>query len=499
MEDIIANVVQRAFDDGVAEAHHHFGAEKPLVPIMMDSALSGLGWTMDGLRQALLVCDLSNKRLTQVDLLQFYKYLQVINLSNNFLQDFRAALSLVDLIKADVSRNRLTELDFCNSTKLKTLDAGRNRIATLDSLGSLPSLHILNLEHNLLTTAAGLEGCRALRKLDLSHNAISSLRDIGHLPHLQELRVANNRLSSLDGVESLSSLHVLDASRNKISDTCALQHLTQLQRLNLSHNSLHDQASVRYCTDLKWLIDVNFIGNPFQSAREYRLSLIFRFKALTKLDGKPVTADEKSAAENLCHPSPRVTAAVDHAVHLSHRIFNAMTVQHTTLAHRGALYPLIVVTGPEWSDVVKARQHHIRAHQALAPVDVTTTALELPGTKNVRENEFTMLADDGAMYLSYQWDEDRFGIEVAAIEAVAAKGQVPILCMHERGVHSMNLPGFGILVLVTDQRTATSLTSGYLPSMEFAAAMSEDADDIIAYAIKELHKDPAIVLARQKS
>ena len=163
---------------------------------MMDMALSNLGWTMDGLRQALLSCNLADRKLTHVDLLKQYKYLQALNLAHNHIRDFPAALALVDLIKADLSHNLLTQLHFHNSRRLQSLNVGFNKLEDLESIGKLVSLRHLNLQHNLLKSAGGLDHCQSLRKLNLSSNALTTLKDLAHLPHLQELDVVSGREGS---------------------------------------------------------------------------------------------------------------------------------------------------------------------------------------------------------------------------------------------------------------------------------------------------------------
>eukprot|EP01147_Barroeca_monosierra_P007693 gene7693-9905_t len=480
VESVAEDVISRTLSDAFDTMKVHSGEEKVLAPVMMESALSGVGLTLDGLRHALLRCELSGRGLTNAELLAKYIYIQVLDISDNVLSDFREGLALVDLLKANVSKNRLSRLHFRNSSNLTNLNASQNLVSELSTLGTLPSLQSLNLEKNLISSVIGLEGCRSLRILNLSKNKLTSLQGISCLVKLQELHVAHNHLVNLHGLEHLELLRILNASHNQISDTRPLQHVVLLQHLNLSYNKVSDETGLEFCTKLKWMVHLELIGNPIYDTRDYRLSMIYQFKALTVLDSMPVTSDEKSAAENLCDPNPRVTAAQNHAVLLSRRVFHKNKINDSTLPSLSIKFPVIAIGGDTLSETVCIRSQLLDKHNCLTQVNVITTATECKGADDILPNEFTVIADEGAMYLSYEHKSDMYGLTVKSIEDAAVRCVIPVVCLHTQGIYGLNIPGFDILVILPDADSLSVLTSGYTPKLTFSVSGNSSIDEWIS-------------------
>jgi leucine-rich repeat protein SHOC2 len=93
------------------------------------------------------------------------------------------------------------------------IDLSSNGLTSL-RLPALPSLHVLQLEHNQLQALSDnfLEGCASLVRLDLSHNELAALPvSLARLPALQRLIASNNQLSEVPhGLGALRNLRELD-------------------------------------------------------------------------------------------------------------------------------------------------------------------------------------------------------------------------------------------------------------------------------------------------
>lgn len=82
------------------------------------------------------------------------------------------------------------------------------------------------------------------------------------------------------GIEKLQNLHVLYASNNRIRDWAEVERLAQLPRLE----------------------DLLLLNNPLcneyaDNMRQYRIEVVRRLPQLTKLDGQPVSMEEREAAK----------------------------------------------------------------------------------------------------------------------------------------------------------------------------------------------------------
>lgn len=148
----------------------------------------------------------------------------ILPLNSRKLKEFpkvACKYDLSDLIKADLSKNRLSELpeEICGCALLEELDCYNNVIRSVpDVIIKLQSLACLNLSRNQLTVIPVA---------------------VCHLP-LQVLNLRNNRLVSIpEEISAMKSLRDLDVSCNEITIVPPqLGCVTSLQRLNLKRNLL---------------------------------------------------------------------------------------------------------------------------------------------------------------------------------------------------------------------------------------------------------------------
>ncbi|XP_066450010.1 leucine-rich repeat and calponin homology domain-containing protein 4 isoform X2 [Eleutherodactylus coqui] len=193
----------------------------------------------------------------------------VLNVSGRRLKELPGSVrnsDLTDVIRADLSRNRLSELpvELCHLVSLESLTLYHNCLRTLSpSLSNLQVLTYLNISRNLLTSLPP-HVCRlpltiliasnnkltsvpdevgammSLRQLDISCNELQSLpAQMGSLRSLRELNVRRNQLTSLPAEISELPLTRLDFSCNRVAriPTC-YRHLRHLQSIVLDNNPL---------------------------------------------------------------------------------------------------------------------------------------------------------------------------------------------------------------------------------------------------------------------
>jgi dynein assembly factor 1 len=133
----------------------------------------------------------------------------------------------------------------------------------------------------------------------VQHNCLRSLEGLEAVPNLNTLNVSANVLSSLAELASCSSLATLIAERNHLSTAEALSPLllcTGLHTLDLQNNNIEDVAVVDdIIAQLPALRCLYLTGNPVVSKiPSYRKALIARCSALTYLDDRPVSDEERA-------------------------------------------------------------------------------------------------------------------------------------------------------------------------------------------------------------
>ncbi|KAI3353623.1 hypothetical protein L3Q82_004877 [Scortum barcoo] len=190
-------------------------------------------------------------------------------LSGRKLKEFpRSAANhdLTDTTRADLSRNRLSELplEVCLFVSLESLNLYQNCLRSLpDSLLNLQALTYLNLSRNQLSGIPVVICSLPLKVLIACNNKLVSLpEELGQLRHLTELDVSCNEIQTLPSqvgqLEALRDLNIrrnhlvrlppeladlplvrLDFSCNKVTSIpVCYRQLTQLQTIVLDNNPL---------------------------------------------------------------------------------------------------------------------------------------------------------------------------------------------------------------------------------------------------------------------
>ncbi|KAM3616346.1 uncharacterized protein V6R79_016442 [Siganus canaliculatus] len=194
-----------------------------------------------------------------------------LNLSGRKLKEFpRSAANhdLTDTTRADLSRNRLSELplEVCLFVSLESLNLYQNCLRSLpDSLLNLQALTYLNLSRNQLSVLPAVICSLPLKVLIACNNKLVSLpEELGQLRHLTELDVSCNEIQTLPSqVGQLETLRDLNIRRNHLVRLPAELADLPLVRLDFSCNKV---TSIPVCyRQLTQLQTIVLDNNPLQT------------------------------------------------------------------------------------------------------------------------------------------------------------------------------------------------------------------------------------------
>nr|XP_014344693.1 PREDICTED: leucine-rich repeat and calponin homology domain-containing protein 3 isoform X12 [Latimeria chalumnae] len=195
----------------------------------------------------------------------------VLNLSGRKLKEFpsRSAANqdLSDTVRADLSRNRLSEVpaEVCQFVSLESLNLYQNCIRYIpEAVLNLQALTFLNVSRNQLSVLPAHVCSLPLKVLIASNNKLVSLpEEIGHLRHLTELDVSCNEIQMLPPqIGSLESLRDLNVRRNQLVRLPEEVVELPLIRLDFSCNKI---TTIPVCyRNLRHLQTIVLDNNPLQ-------------------------------------------------------------------------------------------------------------------------------------------------------------------------------------------------------------------------------------------
>ncbi|KAF6120102.1 leucine rich repeats and calponin homology domain containing 3 [Phyllostomus discolor] len=195
----------------------------------------------------------------------------VLSLSGRKLREFpRGAANhdLTDTTRADLSRNRLSEIpiEACHFVSLENLNLYQNCIRYIpEAILNLQALTFLNISRNQLSTLPVHLCNLPLKVLIASNNKLVSLpEEIGHLRHLTELDVSCNEIQTIPSqIANLEALRDLNVRRNHLVRLPEELAELPLIRLDFSCNKI---TTIPICyRNLRHLQMIALDNNPLQS------------------------------------------------------------------------------------------------------------------------------------------------------------------------------------------------------------------------------------------
>ncbi|CAE8623397.1 unnamed protein product, partial [Polarella glacialis] len=180
--------------------------------------------------EGLETVDMSYNMIVELGEWKVHRYLREVNLRGNFISEIGPGLlGNGELRMLDLSENYIRHLENLDDLDLRTLLLAQNRLTSLEGVALLSKLHVLDVQHNNITSVS------ALRSEDI--------------PRLRKLKVADNRISQIDELANLASF--------------------------------------------SFLSDLNVQPNPVSQLPYYRAQVLHRLPRLRSLDSRVVSAEER--------------------------------------------------------------------------------------------------------------------------------------------------------------------------------------------------------------
>ncbi len=224
--------------------------------------------------------------------LKLLSNLEVIDLSNNGIEDASFLKPLTHLKKVNLSKNKLTDIStIVDNQNLEELNLSDNQINNINKIQFMQKIKYLNLTNNNLTDISPLSSSYGLESVFLNGNKITNFKDsISGLSALTELGIGDCGIAFVDivSLKYLSNLTYLDISGTNpnlntvcnftkletlILKDCKLydkdltkfNNLTNIQTLDISHNDLLSSVynNALNSNSLTKLTELRIGGNAF--------------------------------------------------------------------------------------------------------------------------------------------------------------------------------------------------------------------------------------------
>ncbi|KAF9068641.1 hypothetical protein BDP27DRAFT_1327047 [Rhodocollybia butyracea] len=184
--------------------------------------------------------DISRNDVDSLTQLSCLRHLRELKADWNKITSLEGLERMDGLVKLSVQGNRIRSVDINQYrwTRLEMLNVSENRLENLLGLASLPSLIALNIDSNSLETLVFDGSLPRLKILRASGNRLGVV-DTSFVPNLRTLYLDNNSLASLTKVDRLAKLENLSL-RNQSGKGCKFltRDTRDVKRLYLSGNAL---------------------------------------------------------------------------------------------------------------------------------------------------------------------------------------------------------------------------------------------------------------------
>lgn len=158
-----------------------------------------------------------------------------------------------------------------NANKLKVLKAGNTRIDDLSPLKYDIMLEELDVANTDIDNLAVLEILGNLEKLNISQTRVNTLEAVKNCPRLAYLIAEGSRITTLAPLSQLDGLVSLNVSNTGVSDLSPLSHLATLQSLKISQTRVNSLRALEETKTLKELYCSNTNVSDLSPLKNHRL------------------------------------------------------------------------------------------------------------------------------------------------------------------------------------------------------------------------------------
>lgn len=215
--------------------------------------------------------DLSNRAITDLDGIQYFRNLKELNLADNQISDLSPLASISTLRELNLENNEIGDLEKSNfdlllSIPFRSLNLNNNfsinsdgsqiyisDIAILESFTELEELFLIGADVKDHTPIANLT---QLRTLELQENEITDISFLSNLHKLTKLNLRGNYIKDLSPISNHFDLTYLNLHSNKdIQSIEPISHLANLEKLILRDVPVGEEA--HYLSNLQSLQYLN--------------------------------------------------------------------------------------------------------------------------------------------------------------------------------------------------------------------------------------------------
>ncbi|KAI0051077.1 hypothetical protein FA95DRAFT_1580818 [Auriscalpium vulgare] len=199
--------------------------------------------------------DISHNHLDGLSQLDCLRHLRELRADGNSVSSIEGLQHMACLTKLSLQENRIDAVDFseCSWSRLEMLNMSQNRLEDVKGIASLSSLVVLNLDSNSIDAFEAHGIMPRLRILRLSANRLRAL-NTGPFPSLRTLYADNNSLAQIDKASRMAKLENLSL-RNQGGKglTLSVRDVRDVKRLYLSGNPLPADFLSEACYNLIYL------------------------------------------------------------------------------------------------------------------------------------------------------------------------------------------------------------------------------------------------------
>ena len=167
--------------------------------------------------------------------------LEILEITNNVISKIQNLEILQNLIKLNLSFNRIETLENLEDTQIIELNLSHNRIHTIFLIKAMKNMKKLNISFNMLEKFGKVDFFPSLEELDVSNCFFTDFSSLSGLQQLKKMNLSNNRICDEMKLDC-SSLTSLDVSHNNLTTISSFAGLSRLQELDISYNPIQTQS-----------------------------------------------------------------------------------------------------------------------------------------------------------------------------------------------------------------------------------------------------------------
>ncbi|XP_029643750.1 leucine-rich repeat-containing protein 23-like [Octopus sinensis] len=255
----------------------------------------------NGLAYSFIKLDLSNRKITDISILERYVHLRIVNVSNNYLTDLKAFNTLTDLLQLTANKNRIASIMLEPCPFLQYISINNNRIKDVSEGISHPLIRYIDLSNNKIKELPPFDGSefQHLTVLKIEGNRIENIETF-NIPNLKILHLGQNKIICTEWVLDLVNLEELKLNSNLIETTSGFNaEMKKLKYVDLRDNRIAQYFDLTQMSTLPQLKTLMLSENPIATDDEFRIEVLNVLKTLTVLDEEEVTDEEQADARDL--------------------------------------------------------------------------------------------------------------------------------------------------------------------------------------------------------